>query len=103
MLRVIGFGALTYFLLEYTVDEHFNLYDIIPVAILAGTVINEFFIKKRKNASHRKGSVLKPGKKPSNPAAAAQYETADFHHLVSRHALHTKKTVQFEQDGFDSG
>ncbi|WP_152970602.1 hypothetical protein [Bacillus sp. FJAT-28004] len=48
VLRVIGFGALTYFLLRYTVDEHFNLYDMIPVAILAGIAVNEIFIRRRK-------------------------------------------------------
>jgi len=49
LLRAIGFGTLTYFLFRYTVDEHFNLYDIIPFAILAGIAINEFYIRKRKN------------------------------------------------------
>lgn len=50
-VRVIGFGALTYFLLRFTVDEHFNLYDVLPVAILVGIIINELLIRKRKNRS----------------------------------------------------
>ena len=54
LLRAIGFGAFTYFLYRYTVDEHFNLYDIIPVAILAGIAINEFFIRQRKNRTSQK-------------------------------------------------
>jgi len=48
LFRVIGIGALTYFLLRYTVDEHFNLYDIIPILILVGLAINEFFIRRQK-------------------------------------------------------
>lgn len=47
LLRSIGFGALTYFLLR-CIDRHFNLNDMIAVvAILAGLAINEFFIRKR--------------------------------------------------------
>ncbi|GGG22329.1 hypothetical protein GCM10010916_43720 [Paenibacillus abyssi] len=49
LLRIIGFGALTFFLLRYTVDGHFNLYDIVPAVILVGIATNEYFIRQRKN------------------------------------------------------
>lgn len=49
LLRVIGFGAFTFFLIRYTGDKHFNLYDMIPVTILAGLVVSEIFIRKRKS------------------------------------------------------
>lgn len=48
LLRAIGFGALTYFLLRYTINKHFVLYNLIPVILLAGLVVNELFISKRK-------------------------------------------------------
>lgn len=48
LLRCLGFAALTYFLLKYTVDEKFNLYDMIPITILVGIAVNEIFIRKRK-------------------------------------------------------
>jgi len=53
LLRAVGFGALTCSLLTYSVDGYFNLYDIIPVTILVGIVINELFIIKRKHGSQK--------------------------------------------------
>jgi len=48
-LRAIGFGALTYFLLRYTADGQWNVYDIIPAVILIGISIQELIIINRKN------------------------------------------------------